>query len=121
LYIDAESKVNTHRFYQNIIRGTKREMGERELTDEHMHEITSLTASSKFIRAFRTRNRFSLRRPLFKRRFKGAKEDMEQFISEPHELPGHSPRDPIVTIEDTNRKAVPGAFVTWAHTDTETV
>jgi hypothetical protein len=46
---------------------------------------------------------------------------MGRFIAEVHKLLGQYPGDRIVNVEETNWKAVPGAFITWAHTNTETV
>jgi hypothetical protein len=46
---------------------------------------------------------------------------MERFIADVHEFRGQYPRDRIVNVDETNWKAVPDAFMTWAHANTETV
>jgi hypothetical protein len=62
-----------------------------------------------------------MRRPSFKQRPKATREDMGRFIAEVHELMGQYPRDRIVNVDETNWKAVPGAFMTWRHTSIGTV
>lgn len=119
LYTDADFKIDVLRYFQQIMLGT--EQDERELTVEQMANIESFTASPTFIAAFRARNRLSLRRPSFKRRPNTTQEQIDAFIGRVQELLQTYPRDRIINIDETNWKAVPGAFMTWAHKNAESV
>jgi hypothetical protein len=118
-YSDADFKIDALRFYQETI--YQDEGADGELTDQEMEAISKFTASSTFIRDFRYRNRISLRRPSFKRRRKVTNAEMDKFIHEVRQLMRVYPRERIVNIDETNWKAVPGGFLTWAHKGIECV
>ena len=119
LYTDADFKVDALRYFQQIVFGIQ--PGERELTDEEMAKVDKFTASPTFIAAFRHRNRLSLRRPSFKRRPTATQEQMDAFVEKVRGLITKYRGDQIINIDETNWKAVPGAFMTWAHTNSESV
>jgi hypothetical protein len=121
LYTDADFKIDALRFYQLIMFRTNEAMGEKELTDDQMRKITAFTACAKLIQAFRARDRLSLRRSSLRRRPKATKAKMEGFVQEVHALLTQFLRERIVNLDETNWKTIPGAFMTWARTNTETV
>jgi hypothetical protein len=86
-----------------------------------MKAIDRFIATSRFIAAFRYRNRLSLRRPSFKRRPKATQDDIDQFIAEVQVLLDEYHRNRIINIDETNWKTVPGAFMTWVKKGAESV
>jgi hypothetical protein len=91
------------------------------LSDAQMEQINKFKASWHFIQDSRHRNRWSLRRPSFKRRPKPTKADVQDFIIEVHTYLQNYPRDRVINIDETNWRTLAGGFLTWAHTGIESV
>jgi hypothetical protein len=91
------------------------------LSDAQMEQIDKFKASAPFILDFRLRNRLSLRRTSFKRRPKATEADMQEFVIQVQSYLQRYRRDRIINIDEANWRTVAGGFLTWAHTNTESV
>jgi hypothetical protein len=120
-YSDTEFKIDALRFHKEIVCRSEGIMPGMALSDRQMEQINKFKASWHFIQAFRHRNRLSLRRPSFKRRPKPTEADMQAFIAQVQSCLQNYRRDRIINIDETNWKTVAGGFMTWAHTNAESV
>jgi hypothetical protein len=118
-YSDAEFKIDALRFHYEILCESEGITPETELTVAQMERIDKFKASAPFIKDFRDQDRFSLRRPSFKRRPGPTEADMQEFIAEVQSYLQNSPPERIINIDETNWKTVAGGFMTWAHTSAE--
>jgi hypothetical protein len=114
-YSDADFKIDALRFHAEIVLESEGIMpGTALISDAQMEEINKFKVSGPFIKAFRHRNRLSLRRPSFKRRPKATEADMQEFIIQVQLYLQSHPRARVINIDETNWKTVAGGFMTWA-------
>jgi hypothetical protein len=120
-YCDEDFKLDALRFYEEI----RQDLEDRALGDPQaknmLDALPLFKASPKFIRDFRNRNRFSLRRPAFRRRCTTTKEQQGAFVLRTQELLGQIPHDRVINVDETNWRMVAGGIWTWATTGSESV
>jgi hypothetical protein len=113
---DAEFKIDVLRFHYEIVCRSKGIMPGTALSVAQMERINKFKASDHFIRDFRNRHWFSLRRPSFKRRPTSTEAIVQRFVVQVQSCLQNYPRDRIINVDETNWTTVAGGFMTWART-----
>jgi hypothetical protein len=120
-YCDEDFRHDALRFYEEIHAQLKLDAATNPDAQRRLLCLPLFKATVPFIRDFRLRNRFSLRRPALKKRCAATVEMQEAFLQRVQTLLGQYPHDRIINIDETNWRSVSPGFWTWATTGTESV
>jgi hypothetical protein len=107
-YSDQDFKEDALQF----VRILKSEAEERR-DETRFNKLGKFECSRSFMRAFRERHRYSLRRPNLKRRPTVNEEQAQEFIRKVQGLLKKYPADRIINVDETNWRTVASGFLTW--------
>jgi hypothetical protein len=123
-YSDEDFRIDALAFVQNLLSEYEMRIAQGETIEcSDTKRLTTFKCSRKFIKAFRLRHRFSLRRPNLKRRPTVNPQQAADFIAKVKWLKesGKYPRDRIINIDETNWRTVASGFLTWGLKGAESV
>jgi hypothetical protein len=111
-YSDQDFKHDALVFYQNLVSEISERLAQGEVIDTTRFD-KGFKCSRPFIKAFRKRHDYALRRPNLKRRPTVNEAQAAEFIARVNVLMKRYPADRIINIDETNWRTVAPGFLTW--------
>jgi hypothetical protein len=110
-YSDQDFKQDALQFRQMLISEMETRIRHGEAIE--IKRLTQFKCSRPFIKDFRKRHLYSLRRPSLKRRRTVNEEQITQFINRVKEILKKYPADRVINVDETNWRTVAAGFLTW--------